>query len=65
MTEEEAKTQECIGPRNCGRVVRTGSLDPDNYPRFCIGSACKMAWRWDDDGNWTVRRGYCGLAGKP
>lgn len=44
MTEDEAKRQQCIGPRNCGQVIRTGSLDPDNFPRLCVGSAC-MAWR--------------------
>lgn len=76
MTEEEAKTQPCIGPKNCGRVVQTGSLDPDNFPRFCVGSACKMAWRWEEGSFGTPRQkwsgkdmvpaeGYCGLAGRP
>jgi hypothetical protein len=49
VTEEEANTQQCIGPRNCGRVIGTGSLVPDSH-RVCVGSACKMAWRWIDAG---------------
>jgi len=38
MTEEEARKQLCIGPENCGSTK--GML------RYCVGSACKMAWRW-------------------
>ncbi len=70
VTEDEAMEQQCIGPRNCGRVIYTGSLDPNNFPRLCVGSRCKMGWRWDPRAvEWTVDgeiplRGYCGLAGK-
>jgi hypothetical protein len=44
MTEEEAKTQMCIGPENCGSDWGHGQ------GRFCVGSACGMAWRWIDAG---------------
>jgi hypothetical protein len=71
MTEAEAKTQDCIGPPNCGRQedhTSSGCLPR----RLCIGSACKMAWRWEEEtydekptGRYSRVQGYCGLAGKP
>jgi hypothetical protein len=61
MNEDKAKLQQCIGPPNCGRIEMSASLRSMEYhPRYCIGSACKMAWRIIAQGD-----GYCGLAGKP
>ena len=55
----------------------TGRAEP--YERFCIASKCS-AWRWGEAAHWegntsgmrpedtgavTVRRGFCGLAGRP
>lgn len=45
MTEDEARTAPCIR-------ATAHRLD-DNGP--CIGSACKMAWRWDDVPNPNYR----------
>lgn len=67
MTEDEAKTKACCGPRNNG--------DTGNDDLLCIASTC-MAWRWDgthvnDPGEpkgdliWSNRSyGHCGLAGE-
>ena len=57
-TEDEAKTKFCP-------LVAQGMLagNPFNGQPYCIGSAC-MAWRWQA----TVlglRKGFCGLAGRP
>jgi hypothetical protein len=66
-TEEEAKGKRC-----------QQLYDPRTGQRFqvCVGSVC-MAWRWDGTDTlaeqakrmgWaegTMRKGYCGLAGKP
>lgn len=59
MTENEAYTNACCGPRNNGE-----------HPEIrCIASAC-MAWRGDGrtmdmDGNRTgEKQGHCGLAGE-
>lgn len=38
MTEDEAKTKSCCGPRNNGSHGGDDDL-------LCVGSAC-MAWRW-------------------
>ncbi|MGA0604915.1 hypothetical protein ACO2Q0_02860 [Phenylobacterium sp. VNQ135] len=66
MTEDEAKTKACCGPRNNG----ANGADDDI---LCIGSAC-MAWReWRDVATSAktgisravVLGGYCGLAGAP
>lgn len=69
MTEDEAKTMDCIGPPNCGREeepIPGGYRSPVWKPRrFCIGSACGMGWRWRHDGMNRAPDGYCGLAGKP
>ena len=63
MTEDEAKTKACCGPRNNA-----------NSDVLCIASAC-MAWRWVQSGEppatMTVpqaaawKHGYCGLAARP
>lgn len=57
MTEEEAKTQDCIGPEGCGesvldaKVGQAWSLTQGRpVRRLCKGAACKMAWRWIDPG---------------
>lgn len=59
LTEDEARTQTCIGPVGCGQLINQMFevfYDP-NYgmqrtrpilgtgTRLCIGSDCKMAWR--------------------
>ncbi len=65
MTEEEAATQDCIGPENCGKQLYLESRAmPIPSRRVCKGSACGMAWRWLDHGG-PLLDGYCGLAGKP
>lgn len=69
MTEEDAKTTRCCGPKGCGdlRLVNTVWL------RFCIASNC-MGWRelFEADSveepvgsrvRFTKIGGYCGLAG--
>ena len=67
------KWEDANGPA----INRKGSGEMDSGSR-CIASAC-MAWRWFDEesddhpgmtharitGDLTLRRGYCGLAGKP
>jgi hypothetical protein len=78
MTEAEAKTQDCIGPPNCGREEDPPPagvyVRPGWKPRrLCIGSACGMGWRsvyasYPADLKVLPAfepRGYCGLAGKP
>ena len=40
MTEDEAKREPCIGPEHCGHRGERTTV------RYCIGSACGMAWRW-------------------
>lgn len=51
MTEKEAMKAPCIGPvpNNTGIM---GSR-ADRY--LCRGSACKMAWRWDNVPNPNYR----------
>jgi len=72
MTEDEAKTKKCCGPKIIllGLLVSTGKriTDPE-APLLCIGSDC-MAWRWsyppdEAAGNKNGPQGFCGLAGKP
>ena len=64
VTEEEAKTKRCCGPRECGNAVAIWKLLPikesaadeafyghDYFvERMCIGSAC-MAWRAEHETN--------------
>lgn len=38
MTEKEAKTKACCGPRNNAQTAEDSDV-------LCIGTAC-MAWRW-------------------
>lgn len=47
MTEDDAKTSACIGPRPemTGQAIpgeRSGTV----AMYACRGSACKLAWRW-------------------
>ena len=67
MTEDEAKTLVCCGPKG------TGYENDLPYPaRFCRGRAC-MAWRWTPNVDMRAytgtaakaRPGYCGLAEAP
>lgn len=51
LTEQEAMTQRCIGPEGCGRHASELRGEGEHaefvyLDRRCIGSACKMAWRW-------------------
>lgn len=65
MTEDEAKSMACCGPRNNSAAAEDSDV-------LCIGSRC-MAWRWYGthaaiEGStklrWTTRTyGCCGLAG--
>jgi hypothetical protein len=63
LTEQEAMTQRCIGPEGCGLETPDES-DPDYghcvgpcpTKRLCIGSACKMAWRWADGDEQTIEQ---------
>jgi len=66
VTEQEAEWNWC--PH-----LKVNGTDRHNYvfafDKFtnagCIGSRC-MAWRWlHDNETASVRRGYCGLAGRP
>lgn len=79
VTVEEAKRSKCIGPSNCGRERECSSDRHTRHlriavaQRYCTGPDCKMGWRAVEpndkcqiDGRWEpIRRGYCGLGGKP
>lgn len=78
MTESEAKTKWCCGPKLVADQMLSNRLMAPNQPApnppehngLCIGSAC-MAWRdnWgvnpdNPTGSPVVVGGYCGLAGR-
>lgn len=68
MTEKDAKTKPCIGPRPeiTGEAVAGDRPGVLVYPFYaCRGSTC-LAWRINTpaSGN-TPADGYCGLGGKP
>ncbi len=62
MTEDEAKTKTCCGPKVLTASLLLGKTDQSLKPAMlCLGSAC-MGWRWVV----TLEgpdHGYCGLAG--
>lgn len=69
VTEEEAGTKRCCGPKDCGqslvRVPSQYAAHPELNlgPRMCIGSAC-MAWIWRwVPGETSKTNGSCGYAG--
>lgn len=68
MAEQVAVTRWCPFAReSCGEgptsFSANRSYDGDAMTGVCLGSGC-MAWRWFQEGE-KVRRGYCGLAGRP
>lgn len=49
MTEDEAKTSPCIGPAPHNTGIARAAVELGGASIFlCRGSACRMAWRWDD-----------------
>ena len=41
VTEKVARDYKCVGPAPCG--------EKHGQVRLCVGSKCKMAWRWDEE----------------
>lgn len=69
LTPEEAKKERC--PQTF-TADTTATGRPLVRGAYCIGPACKMAWRWRrtlikgiEHIEFEKKRGYCGLAGKP
>lgn len=47
MTEDEAKTSPCVGPRPELTGEPIAGVRPGSVAMWaCRGSACKLAWRW-------------------
>ncbi len=73
MTENEAKTKWCCGPKIISDQMLADRLIPAKVPNppesngLCCGSKC-MAWRWaafaEGEEHAGNIHGYCGLAGK-
>lgn len=73
LTEEEARREICPHITKYQHAGYSGDSVVGMKERRepvhinCMGSACKMAWRWRSGEEYVAagRQGYCGIAGKP